>query len=154
MAFTPTSPVTGAAVSGLTSPTYTLTADTAPSANGKQYAVTTLGGTQTGARTHSISSPFTMTFFKDPAPKQLPALNANGQLGSVPMVKHRLVLRQGQLPLAAQAYKTAVCRVEWDQPAGADVADVVQQKAFVSILGGTLYANANEIYNTLSTGVM
>lgn len=154
MSFAPTSPVTGAAVTGLTSPTYTLTLDTVSIGNGKQYAVTALGGTQTGARTHSNSSPCTLTWFKDPVTKQLPALNGNGQLGSVPMIKNRLIFRQGQLPLAGQAYKNAVCRVEFDMPVGADVADVVQQKAFVSLIAGVLWGNANEFYNTLATGVM
>jgi hypothetical protein len=152
--FTPTSPIVGVAISGLTSPTYTLTADYAPAANGKQFAVTALGGTQTGARSHSNSSPFTFTWFKDPTAKQLPALNANGQLGTVPMVKNRLVVRQGQLPLAGQAYKTAIIRCEIDTPAGADLADIVQQKALMSAFGGLWSANAQEFYNTLSTGVI
>lgn len=43
MSFAPSSPVTGAAVTGLTSPTYSLTTDVAPSLNGKQYAITAVG---------------------------------------------------------------------------------------------------------------
>jgi len=152
--FTPTSPVVGIVLTGMTAPTYTLTADYAPAANGKQYAVTALGGTQTGARSHSNSSPFTATWFKDPAPKQLPALNVNGQLGTVPMVKNRLIVRQGQLPLAGQAYKTAVIRCEMDTPAGADLADVMQQKALLSFFGGLVSVNAQEFYNTIATGVI
>lgn len=43
------SPVTGGAQTGFTSPTYTLTADTPPAGSGgKQYAATALGGTQAG----------------------------------------------------------------------------------------------------------
>jgi len=42
MTFALSSPVTGAAQTGLTSPTYTVTADTPPDANAKQYAVTAL----------------------------------------------------------------------------------------------------------------
>jgi hypothetical protein len=154
MAFAPTSPVTGSAVTGLTSPTYTLTADTAPTSVGKQYAVTTLGGTQTGVRTHSISSPFTITWFRDPQQKQLPPLNQNGQLGSVPMVKSRFIMRVGLLPLAGQAYKTGILRLEMDIPAGSELADTAQLKAAFSLLGGVFGSNANAHYDSISTGVI
>lgn len=152
--FAPVSPVVGTAVTGLTSPTYTLTADYCSAPNGKQYAVTALGGTQTGVRAHSMSSPFTITWYKDPQTKVLPALNQNGQLGYVPIVKNRMVVRQGQLPLAGQPYRTAVFRGEFDTPAGADLADAPQQKALMSFLGGVFSVNSNELYNTLATGVM
>lgn len=59
MSFTLTSPITGAAQTGFTSPTYTLTSDLAPDNNGKQVAVTALGGTQVGVTTHSVAAPFT-----------------------------------------------------------------------------------------------
>jgi len=59
-----TNPVTGAAQTGLTSPTYTLVADIAPDVNGRQWAVSALGGTQTGVRTHSASDPFTITVMR------------------------------------------------------------------------------------------
>lgn len=48
MTWSPSSPLTGASQSDLTSPTYTLTSDVAPNSNGEQAAVTALGGTQTG----------------------------------------------------------------------------------------------------------
>ena len=67
----PTSPVTGAAQTGLTTPTYTFVADVAPDANGKQVAVTALGGTQVGVTPHSVASPFTGTFVR---PKSFKAL--------------------------------------------------------------------------------
>jgi hypothetical protein len=70
------------------------------------------------------------------------------------MVKNRLIVRQGQLPLAGQAYKTAVIRCEFDTPAGADLADAAQQKAMISFFGGLVSVNANEFYNTIATGVM
>jgi hypothetical protein len=70
MAYSPTSPVTGAAQTGLTSPTYTLSTDVAPSINGKQHAITALGGTQTGVNSHSVAAPFTCTFVR-PQPLNL-----------------------------------------------------------------------------------
>jgi hypothetical protein len=49
MSISVTSPITGGAQTGLTSPTYTVVTDTAPPGNpGKQVAVTALGGTQAG----------------------------------------------------------------------------------------------------------
>lgn len=150
----PLTTVTGSAVTGLTSPTYTMSADVAPASTGKQFAVTALGGTQTGVRTHSVSSPFTITWFRDPAAKQLPPLDQNGALRFVPNVKNRLVLRVGLLPLAGQAYRTGTIRVEYDLPAGADTADMAQMKAAVSCLGGVLHQYANDHYNTLVTGVL
>ena len=62
MAISLTSPITGAAVTGLTSPTYTVAVDTPPNTWSKQWAVTALGGTQTGVDTSSSASrPFTLT---------------------------------------------------------------------------------------------
>lgn len=150
----PLATVTGSAVTGLTSPTYTMSADVAPASSGKQFAVTTLGGTQTGVRVHSVSSPFTVTWFRDPVARQLPPLDQNGALRNVPNVKNRLILRVGLLPLAGQAYRVGTIRVEYDIPAGADAADVAQLKAAVSCLGGVLNQHANDHYNTLVTGVM
>jgi len=152
VAFAPTT-VTGSAVTGLTSPTYTFTADVAPTANGKQFAVTTLGGTQTGVRTHSISSPFSATWYRDPAPKQIGAVDSNGILRSVPNNKYRLIMRVGFLPLAGQQYRTGVIRVEFDVPAGAEVADPAQLKAAFSSLGGLLNQHANDHFNSVSTGI-
>lgn len=40
-----TTPLTGAAQTGFTAPTYTLTLDVNPAQNAKQWAVTALGGT-------------------------------------------------------------------------------------------------------------
>jgi hypothetical protein len=77
MSFAPTSPVTGAAQSGLTAPTYTLTADVAPAQNAKQYAVTALGGTQTGVISHSVAAPFTLAMFRQTGERTRPELRGS-----------------------------------------------------------------------------
>lgn len=59
MAFVLTTPVTGQPQTGFTSPTFTIAADTPPAVNAKQYVITALGGTQTGASASLVSSPFT-----------------------------------------------------------------------------------------------
>jgi len=153
MPFAP-STVTGAAVTGFTTPTYTVTADTAPVASGKQFAVTSLGGTQTGVRTHAVSSPFTLTWFKEPAPRILGPVGPNNVLGSVPVNKHRLLLRCGLIPLAGQPAKSAQIMVGFDVPAGAELADVAQLKAMVSCLGGYFSANGDNIVANLQTNVI
>ena len=69
MTFSLTSPITGAAQTGFTTPTYTHVADTAPDVNGRQVAITALGGTQAGVTVHSVASPFSITFFRPKAYK-------------------------------------------------------------------------------------
>jgi hypothetical protein len=63
MAIALTTPITGTAQTGFTAPTYTIAADTAPVINSKQWVVTALGGTQTGASASLVSSPFTIAVF-------------------------------------------------------------------------------------------
>lgn len=146
-------PVTGSAVTGLTNPTYTFNLDVAPSANGKQYAVTALGGTQTNVRTHTVTSPFSATWFRDPNPKQ-PGVVVNGVLVQNGVNKHRLVLRCGLLPVVGQQYRTGIIRVEMDIPAGAEIADAAQLKALISCLGGIMHELADDHFDTVSTAIV
>jgi hypothetical protein len=66
MSFSLTSPITGGAQTGFTSPTYTIAVDSSPNGQaGKQYAVTAIGGTQTGVDTSSSpSNPFTVNLVR------------------------------------------------------------------------------------------
>jgi len=97
MSLTLTSPVTGGAQTGLTSPTYTLATDTAPTSAGKQYAVSALGGTQAGVDASSTPSrPFTWTGSRPAVLRQLPALNAStGLLPNVPNNVYKVLVRKG-----------------------------------------------------------
>jgi hypothetical protein len=124
MSFAPTSPVTGAAQSGLTAPTYTLTADVAPAQNAKQYAVTALGGTQTGVISHSVAAPFTLAMFRPQNPQILsPVDPVTGVLRRVPVNTYKVITRKGVLPLAGQASKNMVVSTMIVVPAGADIVD-------------------------------
>lgn len=67
----PSSPITGSAITGLTSPTYTLTVDNPPNSNAKAYVITSLGGTQTGVVAHSNMMPF-RAVVKRPARVKIP----------------------------------------------------------------------------------
>lgn len=59
-----TSPLSGVAQTGQTSPTFTLTADTAPDTNGKQWVVSALGGTQGNASANTVGFPFVITLWR------------------------------------------------------------------------------------------
>lgn len=134
-----TSPITGAAQTGLTSPTYTIVLDTAPDSNGKQWAVSALGGTQSGVTTHTVSSPFTVTVVKPKSFKQLGSVNpVTGQLASVPKNQWIVLVRKGVLPLAGQPYSVMPMKLTMDVPAGADTADAPNVRAGISAMIGAL----------------
>lgn len=155
MAWSPSSPVTGATQTGLTSPTYTLTADTAPDSNGKQHAVTALGGTQTGVTTHSVASPFTVTFVR---PKVFKALGkahpVTGVIASVPRNVYKSIIRKGVLPLAGQPYATMLITITMEIPAGADVADPANVRAAQSLAFGLIGQQSAGVGDTTVSGIM
>lgn len=150
-----TSPVTGTAQTGLTSPTYTLTTDTAPDANGKQWAVTALGGTQTGVSVHSVAAPFTLTFWKPKVLKTLGVPNAStGVVSNVPNNTYKFIVRKGVSPLAGQANRTAVFTLQMDVPAGSDTADAEDIRAALSLLFGAASQQSAGIGDTCVSGIM
>jgi len=149
------SPITGAAVTGLTSPTYTLVADVAPVVYAKQYAVTALGGTQTGVDVHLASKPFTFTFFRPASLRTLPSVNPiTGVLGAVPRNVYKLVVRKGAAPLANQNPLVMYCTISLDIPAGIDVYEPEDIRALVSSAAGAFWANASDISQSLLTGLI
>lgn len=133
------SPVTGAAQTGLTSPTYTLIADSPPDWNGKQYAVSALGGTQTGVVFHSGSCPFTISYFRPKVWRVLGKPNpTTGLIKDVPRNTFKQIVRKGVLPLAGQPYQNMQITVTVDVPAGADTADPANVRAAFSAAIGAL----------------
>lgn len=153
MAFTPASPVTGAAITGLTTPTYTLATDTAPSALSKQYSVSGGGGTQPGVTYHSISSPFTATFFRPANYKQLGTPRpGTGVIAQFPVNRHELLIRKGIAVAANQPLQLASIRTILTLPAGSDVYDQVNWKAALSLAIGLLWANGSSLCDTTFTG--
>jgi hypothetical protein len=99
MTISVSSPITGTAQTGFTSPTYTVAADTAPDVNAKQWAVTGLGGTQTGVTVHSIASPFTLTYWRPKIMRILRIPNpTTGILSDVPNNVHSVLTRKGVVP--------------------------------------------------------
>jgi len=155
MAFTLTTPVTGQAQTGLVSPTYTVVTDLAPSALGKQYAVTALGGTQTGVTPHSASSPFTLTFYRPPVYKKIGTPNpSTGVVRDVGFNVAKLVGRKGMVPLAGQPPQIMEATLVMKVPAGADTAAPAEIRALLSALFGAAVQQSAGIGDTLVSGIV
>lgn len=155
MPWSPTSPITGGAQTGFTTPTYTVVPDVAPDVNGKQVAVTALGGTQTGVTTHSAASPFTLTFIR---PKTFAVLGkpnpATGLLPSVPKNEYKNIIRKGMLPLAGQPFAVGIIDIRISIPAGADTADPANVRALFSAAIGCLNQQSAGIGDTVTSGIL
>lgn len=155
MSFAPASPITGAAVSGLTLPTYTIAVDVPPSINGKQYAVTALGGTQANVDVNTVSKPFTVTFFRPVALKALPPVNpTTGVVKNIPMNTYKLITRKGVMPAANQSLMVARITTTIEVPAGSDTYEPEELRAMISSHFGTGWAQASGIADTVITGVL
>ena len=155
MAFAPASPITGATVTGLTTPTYTHVADVAPNINGKQYAVTALGGTQTGVDINTVSKPFTITFFRPPQLRTLPQANpVTGVIKNVPVNTWKLVTRKGAVPAVNQVSQVARVTTIFEIPAGTDTYEPEELNALISAHAGVLWAQADGIATSVRTGVI
>lgn len=151
-----TSPVTGSAQTGLTSPTYTISQDTAPPGNpGKQQAVTALGGTQTGVTTHSVAFPFTSNFTRPAVLKVLGAPNpVTGVIANVPTNTYKLITRKGVLPLAGQPGRVMNITTTIDVPAGADTADAANVRAALSMHIGSLTQQSAGLGDLTIAGIL
>lgn len=153
--FNPTSPVTGQAQTGLTSPTYTLTVDTPPNAHSKQFAVSALGGTQTGVNVHSVSAPFTITAERPASFRQLGQPNPiTGVVSNVPRNVYVVRTRKGVLPLGDQPYQIMLTETRMSIPAGADTADFINIRAALSAHFGTLVDVSSGLGDTVLTGTL
>lgn len=150
-----TSPITGGAQTGFTSPTYTVTADSsAPNTRTKQVAVTALGGTQTGVRTSTVSDPFTANYTPPQALKVLPAINSQtGRYPQIPFNKHVFSFRKGVNFAANQSPLIAWAELSISIPAGADSYDAANVRALASMIEGTLSQFAAGLGDTLVTGI-
>lgn len=156
MSLTLTSPVTGGAQTGFTSPTYTLATDSAPNNRGKQYAVSAIGGTQALVDSaSSVSRPFTMTLSIPATLKVLPPVDpVTGALRSVPRNTYTIIGRKGVTPLAGQAPVVMLNKLTIDVPAGADIADPANLRAAISLFVGSLNQVSSGLGDTLISGVL
>jgi len=155
MAVTLTSPVTGSAQTGFTAPTYTHVQDIAPDNNGKQYAVTALGGTQAGVTVHSVASPFTITVTRPRVFKSLGKPSpTTGVIANVPTNVYKVLVRKGALPLAGQASALAYCRCEIGIPAGTDLTSPSELRAMLSAMIGSVTQVSAGLGDTVTSGIL
>lgn len=136
--FTPDLSITGAAQTGFTSPTYTLAADLAPDASSRQWFVSAVGGTQTGARAHTAGDPFTLLIRRGPY-RPLGSQNpVTGSYGNVPKNKTEVLLRKGVSIDAAGTKQILLLRLTAEIPAGSTENDAANIRAAVSALLGQM----------------
>lgn len=154
MPFSPDLTTTGTAQALLTSPTYTLVADLAPDVNSRQWAITALGGTQTGVRTSTAGDPFTQTIRRG-AYKALPPKNpVNGSYGNVPKNKTELLTRKGVKIDSAGTIAIADIRTTVNIPAGSELNDSVNIQAMISAHFGLEGEESSDFGQTVITGLI
>lgn len=147
--------VTGTAQTGLTSPTYTVVADTPPpGTKGKQYAVSALGGTQTGVEANAIGKPFTFTYSGPVAPKGAPTVSSStGQPIAVPRNSHKFIIRKG-VEVVTGYFAPLNATFQVDVPAGAEIKDPESIRAAMSFSFGAFSQQSAGIGDTLISGVI
>lgn len=155
MTWSPDSSTTGGTQSaGPTAATFTLADDTPPVVNAKQKTVTAIGGTGGTAHANTLSSPFTATFYKPAAVKQLPAPNpVSGLRGQIPNNQYKLIIRKGG-ESAAGVPVTAICRLTIDIPAGMETYNPDEVRAMVAFLVGILSEESADLGDTVVSGVL
>lgn len=147
-----TSPVTGTAQTGLTSPTYTVLVDQAPDGNAKQWYVSALGGTQTNVRVHAASDPFTVSFWRDKVIKTLGALGLNGRYPSYPVNRYKVITRKGVIVAANQPPIPMLIRTEIECPAGAESYDSPNMRAALALHFGAVGQQSAGVGDTVVAG--
>lgn len=159
MAFSPTFPVAGAAMTGFTNPTYTFVEDGTDS-NSRKFVVVALGGTQAGVEVHSVSSPFYVTVSRASQIKSLPRQSALGVFPAIPSNVWNIKFIKGTaingsaVGSASQQIVLADFRIR--TPAGVELAtnNPEELKALLSFIGGFLNANASGLYDLIATGLL
>jgi len=153
--FTPTSPVTGSAISGLSSPTYTLTSDSSGTNAAKLYAVTALGGTQTGVSAHSTDQPFTVRASRPKLVKVLSPV-ASGQLRkSIPKNVYKVSTSKSVvIDLVTGESSTVIVETSIRVPVGCVLADPTSLSAALSCHGGVISDTLQGIRDTAANGIL
>nr|WEU70909.1 MAG: hypothetical protein 2 [Hangzhou atkins-like virus 3] len=152
MAITLSGVVTGAAQTGLTTPTYTVAAAQAPTSFGKQFIVSALGGTQTGVETHSGSNPFLINFIV-PASYRGIQVNAIGAGTSRGYNTTKIRLLKGCVVDGVQNRRPLMIDVDVKVPPGADILDPESVRAALSFLIGVLNNQSSGYGDTVLQGV-
>lgn len=150
------SPVSGAAITGLTSPTYTLTQDTSPNGASLRYIVSALGGTQTGVDTHSVSKPFILEISRPKSVRTSPSPNpTTGVISGNPKNRYHVRIIKGvDIDSTGDNKDVSMFDGELSIPASAELQDSINIRAALSLLGGVLWAEAGDFATMFETGVL
>jgi len=117
--------------------------------------VTAVGGTQTGVDVHSVSKPFTVSFFKPANLNTLPQANVStGVIKNIRNNVYKLITRKGAAPAANQAPIVAILKTEMSIPAGTDTYEPEEIRAAISAHIGVLSQISAGIGDTAVTGIM
>lgn len=158
MSISLTSPVTGGAQTGFTTPTYTIVPDNAPNAStGKQWNVSAVSGAGNTPRLHAISDPFTITFERPGLLKTLSGLisGVTGLYGSVPENLYTCArVRKGVNIAANNIPRVMVLDFRGRVPAGSDAFNPVDIRAGLSLMVGSLSQISAGLGDTLTTGTL
>lgn len=154
MTWAPSTPITGTAQAGFTTPGYIHSADTYPGVNGKQVAITSVTGTQVGVRSHTVSDPFTLSGGRPTSLRSLPAVNGNGGYSSVPRNTYFVITRKGVNIAANQPSVTMLVSTKVEVPAGSDAYDAPNVRAALSCHIGALSQQSTGIGDLCTTGVL
>lgn len=142
--------ITGVVLNGFTAPVWNTTADTPPPGVAKQVIVSSIGGTATGVRTHSLSDPFTISVIRGPV-APFPKL-VNGVLGRLGRNKTQVKLRKGTIPLAGEASQVSEIDITANIVSGAEVNDKANLAAMWSAIGALANREAANLLDTTQTG--
>jgi len=149
--------VTGSAITGLTTPGFTVAPDQASDGNTKAYVVTALTGTQTGAAPHKNEMPFRI-LFRRPKKVKIPGARngVTGQYVATGKNEYEMLVVKGMNSLnglSGYQYQNILMRLTVSVPA-ALAADVVQLQSAFSFLGGVLTSQLQGLCDTTQNSVM
>jgi hypothetical protein len=146
--------VTGTAQTGFTTPGFTIVTDQPPAWNAKQWAISALTGTQTGASATSQSSPFIFIAYRPVAFTPVGRVNPQGVLVNNGFNNWAFVVKKGMIPLAGQAPQVATFTLNMKIPAGADLASPGEIKSALSLLFGAVTQVSAGTGDSLISGTM
>jgi hypothetical protein len=129
--------------------------DLAPEPNGKQIAITAVGGTQTGVTTHTASSPFVINFVRPKLLASQPTVNpTTGLFRQRPRKNiYKILALKGMTPGANQAVEVGSVRVEISVPAGCESYDSANIRAMLSAAIGYINQLSAGIGDTAVSGI-
>lgn len=148
-----TSPVTGAAISGLTSPTYTLSSLATVERNQESYYVSALGGTQTDVDAHSMGKPFTITLVSPKAVKASSSIVNAGLVANAPKNVYTIRTRKGTSMNAYDARGISYIETNIAVCAGSQEHDLEDLKAAYSLHVGAITQLGDEFIAAVQNGI-